>query len=113
MTNEEERAAQEFVRQCRDLQERCGLKSYADQLTDLAERLLKENSALRVRDSNVTMHSLNVMAVNEDLVARVALLEKTCLDLDVIAGCACDSCEKCVDAVMRTRPIILEIAEKQ
>lgn len=41
-----------------------------DALADLAERLLKENSELRVRDSNVTAHSLNVMAINEDLQQR-------------------------------------------
>lgn len=41
-----------------------------DELVVLAERLLAENSQLRVRDSNVTMHSLNVMAVNEDLQGR-------------------------------------------
>jgi hypothetical protein len=39
-------------------------------LIEATEALLKENSALRVRDSNVTAHSLNVMAVNEDLQGR-------------------------------------------
>lgn len=78
MTNEEERNAQFFLKQAvKRFQGDNPTPStmIAKDLIALAERLLKENSELRVRDSNVTMHSLNVMAVNEDLVAKLAALD--------------------------------------
>lgn len=77
MTNEEERGFRSIIAECRRPYWKQGvhmvkqLEERRDRLADLAERLLKENSELRVRDSNVTAHSLNVMAVNEDLQAKL------------------------------------------
>ena len=82
MTNEEERQLCDVIAECRRPEWEPGvhmidqLEARRDTLADLAERLLKENSELRVRDSNVTMHSLNVMAVNEDLVGKINNLKK-------------------------------------
>lgn len=47
----------------------------ADVLADEVKCLRQENSELKVRDSNVTFHSRNVMAVNEALRKRIAELE--------------------------------------
>jgi len=44
-------------------------------LLDEVESLRAENSELKVRDSNVTFHSRNVMAVNQDLAKKLATLE--------------------------------------
>lgn len=54
----------------------CFTKDVAPLIAEFLDALALENSALRVRDSNVTMHSLNVMAVNEDLQAKIERLRK-------------------------------------
>lgn len=46
-----------------------------DELRKRVAALEAENSELKVRDSNVTFHSRNVMAVNQDLAKRLADLE--------------------------------------
>ncbi len=84
MTNEEEHELKRWLEVWRNDMKIYGQISKKDmaRLLDAATDLLKENSELRVRDSNVTAHSLNVMAVNEDLLKRwnrvVAKLETAC-----------------------------------
>lgn len=81
MTNEEEREAKTLLDCWRHVEDAAEQLDIGDRVVKLAERLLAENSELRVRDSNVTMHSLNVMAVNEDLQEKLAAMRKIVADV--------------------------------
>jgi hypothetical protein len=78
MTNEEERAARELLERWRHVDDPVEEEKLNGAVHALATNLLAENLQLRVRDSNVTAHSLNVMSVNEDLQAKIKKLEALC-----------------------------------